>query len=122
VTERPRDTGETCETATCSLSPAGVRARQALIGRLLARGLQSLAPVAGGARAEFRGGAQIAAELEALVALEVECCPFLTLTVRASADRIKLEVTGPPPAQQLIAGLFGLHDMDNRRRRTRPRP
>jgi hypothetical protein len=75
---------------------------------LLAQGLDRLTAIGGGVRAEFLGGAEITAELEALVALEAECCPFLTMTVRCSTDRIKLEVTAPASAQPLIAELFGL--------------
>jgi hypothetical protein len=92
---------------TCGLSPAALRARRALIESLLERGRARLTAIGGGVRAELVGGAEIASELEALAALEAECCPFLTMTLRSSADRIKLEITGPPSAQPLIAELFG---------------
>lgn len=105
MTERP---GDSCETTACSLSPAALRARTALVKGLLAHGLERVVPIAGGVLVEVLGGARIAAELEALIALEAQCCPFLTITLRANADRVKLEVTGPPSAQPLIGDLFGL--------------
>jgi hypothetical protein len=99
--------GEICSAMNCGLSPAALGARRVLIDGLLARGRARLTTIAGGVRAELVGGVEIATELEALVTLEAECCPFLTMTLRSSADRIKLEITGPPSAQPLIEELFG---------------
>src|ERR1035441_10558565 len=70
-------TGEMCRLA-CSLSPDGLRERTEMIDRLLARGLDRLSPIPAGVRARFVSNAEIEAELRALVALEAECCEFLS--------------------------------------------
>jgi hypothetical protein len=49
---------------------------------------------------------EIEQQLTALVALEAECCAFLSLTVHTVHDAVILEVTGPPGSQPVITALF----------------
>jgi len=100
-----RSDGAACGVA-CGLSPAGLRERKALIDRLLAQATTAPAPVSGGVQARFGHNAAIAQELRALIALEAECCAFLSITVTRQDDLVVLDITGPPDAQSLIDALF----------------
>jgi hypothetical protein len=47
--------------------------------------------------------------LAQLVDLERRCCPFLSfaIIIKAADSAIRLEITGPPEAQAMIADFFG---------------
>jgi hypothetical protein len=105
----------------CSLSLDGLSKRKAVIGELLERDLASLTAVPGGVRARFMARPELKADLDALVALEARCCPFLSLTITGADDATVLEVTGPPEAQTLIAELFSDRAATIPDRRTRSR-
>jgi hypothetical protein len=100
-----RSEGAACDLA-CSLSPAGLRERKVLIDRLLAQSATDPVPISGGVQARFGHSPAIERELRALVALEAECCAFLSITVTHRDDLVVLEITGPPAAQSLIDELF----------------
>ena len=53
-----------------------------------------------------RATAGIRGRLEALVAAESECCPFLIFNLYATDPRLVLEVTGPEQAAPIIEELF----------------
>jgi hypothetical protein len=59
------------------------------------------------ARQRYRGGAAIERELRELAALEAECCPFLKLRVHRLDTEIRLEISGPPDAAEIVAELVG---------------
>lgn len=50
--------------------------------------------------------ADVRERLEAFVAAESECCPFLTMNLQAADGRLRLEVTGPELAGPIIEELF----------------
>jgi hypothetical protein len=112
VLDADRDVGEGSEGAACGLacglSPAGLRERKALIDRLLRQTTTPPAPISGGVQARFGHDSAIEQELRALIALEAECCAFLSLTVSREDDLVVLDVTGPPDALSLIDELFTL--------------
>jgi hypothetical protein len=58
---------------------------------------------------KFASGPEILATLARLVALEYQCCRFLTfkILVEAGDGPITLEVTGPPEAKAMIADFLG---------------
>jgi hypothetical protein len=91
----------------CSLSPPRLEERVALIGDLLAQGTVQPATRTDGFRARFRADPEIEARLRELVALESECCSFLSLTVSASDGGVLLDVTGPPAARELLERMLG---------------
>lgn len=99
-------TNNRCQPLACTLSPDSFRDRKELIDTLLRRGLAEVTPVPGGVRARLAPGAEIEANLQALVDLEAECCTFLSMTLHLAPDEMVLEVTGPPGARPLIAELF----------------
>jgi hypothetical protein len=44
--------------------------------------------------------------LRHLIALEADCCTFLTMQLTTASDAVSLTVTGPPEAQAQLADLF----------------
>jgi hypothetical protein len=74
---------------------------------LLASDLLSRTATALGQRLAFPSDAAIAAELDALVAAESDCCPFLTLGVARFDDAVILDVNGPPEAAEIVDTMFG---------------
>jgi hypothetical protein len=87
-------------TIACTLTSAERRARRDQVAALAERSLRSR----DGHRLVFDPAA--APALRELVALEAECCPFLTLDLRRDGDALALTVTGPDDAAPLIAELF----------------
>jgi hypothetical protein len=94
------------EGRACSLSaPAGAE-RAARWRRLLHDHLLDRSSTATGQRLAFGSSPVVAAELDALVAAERECCPFLDLAVVRSGDRLILTVDAPPEAAAIVAAMF----------------
>jgi hypothetical protein len=87
-------------TIACTLTSAELRARRAHIAAIVRRSLRSRE----GERLVFDPAAEPA--LRELVALEAECCPFLTLDLRPAGDGLELTVTAPSEAAPVIAELF----------------
>ena len=96
---------EACQ-PSCSLSRTALRSRRSMIAALLRQTLQPPEVVPGGRRLHFPASAALGAQLERLIALEAECCPFLTLTAQTSAGQLSLTITGPPEAQAQLAELW----------------
>jgi hypothetical protein len=96
---------DTCQRA-CSLSPTGLSARKAAVAELLHRHPPASTPIPGGRRLTFGPGPQIEQELRRLIALEADCCAFLTMTLTAADGTVSLTVTGPPEAQVQLADIF----------------
>ncbi|MEQ3551126.1 MerR family transcriptional regulator [Pseudonocardia nematodicida] len=87
----------------CSL-PAGGYADRARDWHAALAGIPSGRLADGTVRAEIPH-ARIPA-IAALIAAEAECCPFLTLTLTVTGRGARLDVTAPPDAYALVAGLF----------------
>ena len=90
----------------CSLTRADYRKRVADIGQVARDALRRRQPIDGGARLCFDDTADVHERLEAFVAAEAECCPFLTMKLHAAGGRLLLEITGPEPAAPIIEELF----------------
>ena len=60
-----------------------------------------------GRRLTFSDADGVAPELDALVAAERECCPFLTLTVARVGGAVVLEVAAPAEALPVVDAMFG---------------
>jgi hypothetical protein len=58
---------------------------------------------------EFPSDPELLAMLGRLIALEHECCRFLTfkISLKAGEDSVILEVTSPPEAKPIIADFLG---------------
>lgn len=90
----------------CSLTAAEYRKRVADTGQVARDDLLERQPITGGARLSFDDTPGVHERLEAFVAAESECCPFLTMNLRTTDGRLILEVTGPELAAPIIEDLF----------------
>jgi hypothetical protein len=78
----------------CSLEQEELLQRRARWQALRTQTGIETARIERGLRITFRAGADVAEELEALVALERECCAFADWLVRHSDGKLVLEITG----------------------------
>ena len=86
-------------TIACSLTAADHRRRLADLGELTRDALLDRIPIEGGIRLTFDAKAR--ERVEAFVAAESDCCPFLTMKLR-----LVLDVTGPDEAAPIVQELF----------------
>jgi len=87
----------------CSLGAADAEARAARWRELADTALVAAQRTAGGAVQTYRDAARVEPELAELVALEVECCPFLDFALSRDGDRVVLRVSGPEEAAEIVA-------------------
>jgi hypothetical protein len=78
----------------CSLGRDDLAARWTRWRSLLDSAQVERAETERGIRLSFRPEAAVFAELEALAALERDCCAFAAWTVRHDGERVVLEVSG----------------------------
>lgn len=90
----------------CSLTAAAYRKRVADTGQVARDALLERQPINGGTRLSFDDTPGVRERLEAFVAAESECCPFLRMNLRTGDLRLVLEVTGPELAAAIIEELF----------------
>ena len=98
-------------TIACSLTGADYRKRVADIREVARDALRDRRRIDGGARLSFEETAGLRERLEALVAAESECCPFLTMSLQAADGHLVLEVTGPEEAAPIIEELFASDEL-----------
>jgi hypothetical protein len=91
---------------SCSLSPGNLEVRKAMIAELLSDNPHAVESIPGGRKLTFPAGGPIEEELRHLVAVEAECCEFLTMTLTTTAHEMTLAVAGPPEAQAQLADIF----------------
>ena len=53
----------------------------------------------------FRANGDTRARLEAIVAAEAECCPFLNMDLREEAGALVLEIRAPQGAEPVVAEM-----------------
>ena len=87
----------------CSLSATDLSARLAEMKRL---GQDALLSVDGAGTLRFRADGDTKARLEAIVAAEAECCPFLDMDLREEADDVLLTIVAPEGAEPIAADLI----------------
>jgi hypothetical protein len=80
--------------AACSLGQSGLAQRTERWQALYARALSQKSATQRGLRLVFDARPGVADELEALAALERECCAFATWSVRAGDTELTLEISG----------------------------
>ena len=90
----------------CSLTAADYRQRVADAGQVARDALRERQPIDGGGRLTFEDTTDVRRRLEAFVAAESSCCPFLTMSLTSTAGRLVLDVTGPELAAPIIEELF----------------
>ena len=87
----------------CSLSAADRRSRLAEIAALGGASLRAAATA--GNRAELRFRPEARQPLEALIAAESRCCPFLAFELEQRPDEVRLTVEAPPDAEPVLDDL-----------------
>ena len=90
----------------CTLGAADMRARQAELRALGEDGLVSNVMSGRTAVLRFRPDPDIRRRVEAAVAAESECCPFLDFELEHGEDATVLTVTAPDGAAETLAGFF----------------
>jgi len=90
----------------CSLTAADYRRRVAETGAVARKALRERQPIDSGERFVFEETGDIRGRLEAFVAAESTCCPFLTITLETDGGRLLLDITGPDLATPIIEELF----------------
>ena len=90
----------------CSLTGAEYRQRVADTGQVARDALRDRQAIPSGARLTFDETAEVRERLEAFVAAESECCPFLAMYLHAADGHLVLDVTGPDQAAPIIEELF----------------
>jgi hypothetical protein len=80
---------------TCSLKGRELQERLEEIEMLAAKALLHQEAEGERHRLRFRTGPETRRRLEALIAAESECCPFLGLELEAGGTELVLTVTGP---------------------------
>jgi len=93
----------------CTLSPEQVAERRKTILAEMRKAAISVFPIESGFGFAFKASTESLIQLAHLVDLERQCCQFLTfkIIVESAQEQIRLEVTGPPGAEQVIADFFG---------------
>jgi|SRR5688572_28142546 len=93
----------------CTLTEGQMRERRAKILEPFRSNTHLSEVLPGGYAYMFDAGTDALVHVARLVNLERQCCPFLSFAIRAVAGdaTIRLEITGPPEAKELIADFFG---------------
>ena len=86
----------------CTLAPADLAARREEIRALLRRALIQRERGKGSLRLVFRHSEATEAAVRDLVRRESECCAFLSFALTLEADRIVLDVSGPPGSESVL--------------------
>jgi MerR family copper efflux transcriptional regulator len=89
----------------CSLGGAEQSERYAEMAAVGRNSLLDVSAVGGRTVLRFRPGAGRAAQLEALVAAESRCCPFLRMELEDAPGAITLSIAPPPGADEVVDEL-----------------
>lgn len=89
----------------CSLDAEDLQSRLAEIEALGAASLLSYGQEGEQHVLRFRGDARTRQHLEAIVAVERECCPFLELDLTPDGEQLTLSIAAPAEAAAVAAAL-----------------
>jgi hypothetical protein len=104
--QTPADDTTASVPVACSLTMEDLTEQAGHWVRIAARAMTGLALTADGLRLVFRPEPGIEEELRALVAVETQCCPWATWTVRASATELALDVRASGDGVTALHGMF----------------
>lgn len=88
----------------CTLSATDYRSRLATIAALSRDALRQVERR--GLTLDLRYAPEVGARVRALVEQERTCCPFLTFTVEETADEVRLLVSAPERAAEVVPELL----------------
>jgi hypothetical protein len=95
------------DVVACFLDGHAYRTRVARIQTLMDQALIARERSETSVRMRFRRNAVVEANLEELVALERECCPFLVFALEKLPAEMVLTISGPESASALLDEAFG---------------
>jgi hypothetical protein len=92
----------------CRLTDSELQQRREEVLRQVKAAITGIKETESGFVYEFSSSSERIASLANLIALEHECCPFLSfrLTVEPAEAPVSLEVSGPPGTKDFLIGLF----------------
>jgi hypothetical protein len=102
----PADDTTASVPVACSLTTAGLAEQAGRWARIAARAITGQTKTADGLRLVFRPEPGIEEELRALVAVETQCCPWATWTVRTYATELTLDVRASGDGVTALHGMF----------------
>jgi hypothetical protein len=105
VPQIPGEDASATAPVACSLTKAGLAEQAGRWERLAARAMTGREQTGHGIRISFRAQPGTEEELRALVAVETQCCPWATWTVRADGAQLVLDVRSAGD------GIAALHAM-----------
>jgi hypothetical protein len=88
----------------CTLQPGSYRERLAWIAALARDGLREVSR--GDLRLELRYAPDVTAWVREMVGKEQECCGFLRFELTETADDVRLTITAPERARDVVDALF----------------
>jgi len=94
----------------CTLTGPQLAERRNTIRNTLRKATVRTHRLVNGYAYDFQFTGELPAQLERLVALERQCCQFLTFNIVETPNTIRLEVTGSPEAVAVIEEFFGSAD------------
>jgi hypothetical protein len=106
VPQPPADDTTGAVPVACSLTRAGLAQQARRWERLAARAMTRCAKTTDGIRLSFRPEPGAEAELRALAAVEIQCCPWATWTVQGSAGQLVLDVRSAGAGVTTLHGMF----------------
>jgi hypothetical protein len=92
----------------CSLGATDLAARGAELRALGGDGLLQVSEEPGRAVLRFRPAPDIRRRLEAIVAAESECCPFLDFRLEQDAESTVLTISAPSGGAEVVHELAGV--------------
>jgi hypothetical protein len=101
------DTPAHTDAIACFLDGTAYRGRVARIRGLMEHALIARERLETSVRMRFRRAAGVETSLKELIALERECCPFLTFALDTMPGEMVLTISGPEHAAALFDDVFG---------------
>jgi hypothetical protein len=89
----------------CSLETSALEERLERWRRLNEAKLLGAQRDRAGVTLRYRADGDAEVELRELIRLEGECCAFLNMTLRREGGDLRLDVSGPPEAAEVVEGF-----------------
>jgi hypothetical protein len=90
----------------CSLDAAGMEKRLEAMTELGRKSLLGTLLEGGHAELRFSAGEGVPSALEAIVAAEAECCPFLALQLSDEGDDVRLTIDAPAGGEPILLEMI----------------
>jgi hypothetical protein len=102
---QPNDVPNDHPVPACTLSGTDARERRQWLGAVMRRATET-AITPQGVTAQFAYSDVLERHLRAIAMGEAECCPFLQIEISRDEEHLRLTVSGPTDAMQVIGQMF----------------